>query len=74
MSDNGTKMNQYAWMAYDVGNCDLFPDTQVIEARDIKHALQRIAAALPDEEPDHLYVALMHEKGNGLPRWRKKNV
>lgn len=42
-------MKRFSWMAYDSGNCDLFQHPQEIEAKDFGHALQKIAAQIPED-------------------------
>lgn len=44
----------YIYGFYDIGNCDIGGGR--VQAKSIGHAMQKIVAALPDEEPDHVYV------------------
>ena len=45
-------LKSFWWMAYDAGNCDLMPNPREVMAKDLGHALQRVAASLPDDAAD----------------------
>ena len=57
-------MNKYQMTAYDDGNCEYA--TFEIDASDMTHAMQRLAAMVPDEQPRHIEVWRLKDERAGV--------